>query len=146
MKLAVLLYSDAPNPLGFPAQYPSEVRQVDDSVTIESPWVEMTRDQIDSLIDQYMDQVQEIARLKESVPQEIETWKFQQVLAQQGLTSSVESAIQSLQEPSKTIAIIRWNKKPTIRRNNALTNQIGAAVGLTPDQIDDLFRTAENIQ
>lgn len=146
MKLAVLLYSDAPNPLGFPAQYPSEVRQVDNSVTIESPWVEMTQAQFDSLHEQYMEQVQEIARLKESVPQEVLLYQFRTAITMAGLKSAVEALIESLPDPPKTVVREKWEYGNTVRRYHPQTIQLATAIGLSSAQIDDIFRTAATIQ
>jgi response regulator RpfG family c-di-GMP phosphodiesterase len=146
MKLAVLLYSDAPNPLGFPAQYPSEVRQVDDSVTIESPWVEMTQDQIDSLHEQYMEQVQEIARLNESVPQEVLLYQFRTAVTMAGLKSAIEALIESLPDPTKTVVHEKWEYGNTVKRYHPQTIQLATAMGISSAQIDDIFRTAATIQ
>jgi hypothetical protein len=46
MNLDVLTYAHAPNPLGIPAEWPAQVREVlDDTPPPAAPWVRMTREQ-----------------------------------------------------------------------------------------------------
>ena len=64
-------------------------------------------------------------------------------LLQAGLLDDVVSAIASIpDETTRRIAQIEWAKAQEVRRDWPLLNQLATQIGLTPDQIDDLFRQA----
>lgn len=44
MKLIILPYSAAANPLGFPGEYPVERRHIEDKETIPAGWIEVTEE------------------------------------------------------------------------------------------------------
>jgi len=59
-------------------------------------------------------------------------------LKQQGLLATVQSNIDSLPEEAQ----IEWEYATTVDRPSALVATLGAALGLTEDQLDDLFKLA----
>ncbi|GGG48187.1 hypothetical protein [Chelatococcus composti] len=57
--------------------------------------------------------------------------------------SSVEAAIDAIEDPTdREVARIEWEYATTFERSHPLVNQIGVALGLTPEQIDDMWAEA----
>jgi len=142
---SVLLYKETENKLGLPGEYPAETRDVADGETVQSPWVLMTDSEVESRIAQYSETVRQIVAAADSVPQEIALWQFRSAVAMAGLNEAVVAAIAALPEPQKTIATEKWEYSNTVRRSHPMIVTLGAAVGLTPAQIDNIFRTANSI-
>lgn len=68
-----------------------------------------------------------------------------QALILAGLDESVESAVDAIPGVAGKLARAEWDKSQTVQRNRPLVNQLGAALGLTPQQIDALFITAATL-
>ena len=62
-----------------------------------------------------------------------------------GLLSLVEPALQALSEPQKTAAIIEWEDATELHRDHGLINSLAVSLGLTSEQIDNLFIQAAQI-
>lgn len=62
-------------------------------------------------------------------------------LLQQGLLASVDSAINQAGEAAK----IEWQYATELKRTHPLTISISAALGLTEQQLDDLFTLASTL-
>lgn len=84
------------------------------------------------------------------VPEEVPTWALREVCAAtvragQAVTlhAEIEAAIAALPEPHRAIALNRWEYKPTIRRQDAVTLALTALLGLTEGAADDLFVAAQ---
>ncbi len=45
MKIIILPYSATPNPLGFPGEYPSERKRIEDADAIPANWIEVTEEE-----------------------------------------------------------------------------------------------------
>lgn len=56
--------------------------------------------------------------------------------------STIESMIDALPEPDKTVTRITWEYSVEFQRNNPLLNAMAPALGLTSQQIDELFQLA----
>jgi len=57
--------------------------------------------------------------------------------------SSVEAAIDAIDDQTdREVARIEWEYATTFERSHPLVNQIGAALGLTPEQIDAMWTEA----
>lgn len=67
------------------------------------------------------------------------------VLLQRNLLSMVENAIESLEEPQRSLAKIDWNSAQEIRRDNETFIMLVTALGFTEKQIDMLFEEASKI-
>lgn len=64
-------------------------------------------------------------------------------LFEQGVLSQVGAALNSIpDEAERTKAQIEWEYATVVERNAALTQSLGAAMGLNKSQLDDLFRLA----
>jgi hypothetical protein len=54
----------------------------------------------------------------------------------------IEDALDSMPEPTRTLAKIEWEYSVAFVRENALTNQVGQMLGWTSAQLDDLWTLA----
>lgn len=79
------------------------------------------------------------------VPHEVTMRQARQALILAGLDESVESAVDAIPGVAGKLARAEWDKSQTVQRNRPLVNQLGAALGLTPQQIDALFITAATL-
>lgn len=57
----------------------------------------------------------------------------------------IEYAFTQLEEPSKTLAKISWEYAVTIERSDPLIGQIKTVIGLTDEDLDDLFIQASTL-
>lgn len=81
-----------------------------------------------------------------SVPDEVQTWQLREALATAGLLGQIDAIISALPAAQKAVATSRWQFKPAIQRNHAITKAIGVGLNLTAKQMDDLFIQAAGIQ
>jgi hypothetical protein len=84
---------------------------------------------------------EEIAqRLKDMVPAEVTMRQARLALFAQGIMSQVDAALVAIpDETERTKAQIEWEYATVVERNAQLTLALGAAMGLTEDQLDQLF-------
>lgn len=80
------------------------------------------------------------------VPQTISLWSFRTMLLLRGLIDQVQSLIDNLPEPEKSVANIQWEYGNYIDRNHPLINQLGTQLGLTSEQIDNIFIEADKLK
>jgi len=66
-------------------------------------------------------------------------------LSQSGLLSAVDTAISSLPEQDSAAVKIEWEYAHVVDRSSPWVIQMGAALGLTPEQLDDLFVLAATL-
>ena len=66
-------------------------------------------------------------------------------LLQQNLLSQVETAIAAMQEPEKSQVSIEWEYASTVERTSPWIGTMGTALGLTEEQLDDLFVLAATL-
>lgn len=76
---------------------------------------------------------------------EVASWKLRAILKSTGLFTQVEAALNSLQEPTKTIALEAWEYSATINQFSQTTKLIQQACALTDGQVEEIFTNAENI-
>lgn len=88
----------------------------------------------------------ELPVLPPRVPREIPNWRAKVILAQMGLLATVESAIAALPEPDRTVASLAWNGDAKLARRGKTVLGLAAALGLSGDQIDQLFIAAEALE
>lgn len=79
------------------------------------------------------------------VPETISLWAFRSILTLQGLITQAEALIDSLSEPAKTVATIQWEYGNYIDRNHPLIASLGSQLGLTSEQIDNIFIEADKL-
>ena len=66
-------------------------------------------------------------------------------LAEQGLLSQVQDAISLIPEPDKTKIEIEWEYASEVDRNSSWVSVLQPALGVTDEQIDDLFILARTL-
>ncbi len=66
-------------------------------------------------------------------------------LLNRGFLAGVEMAIASLPEPHKTGAMIEWEYASEFQRAHPMVSAIAAAIGVSSDMLDDIFRFAVNL-
>lgn len=73
------------------------------------------------------------------VPQEVTMRQARLALLENGLLANVQTAINSLPEPDRTKAQIEWDYSNALQRSNAFVATLGSALGLSSQDLDDLF-------
>ena len=73
------------------------------------------------------------------IPQEVTMRQARLALLENGLLANVQPAINSLPEPDKTKAQIEWDYSNALQRSNPFVAVLGSALGLSSQDLDDLF-------
>lgn len=81
------------------------------------------------------------APVVDGVTQSVTPYQARVALSRAGLLNSVEAAVSQ----SNGELALAWEYATTIERNSPFIAQLGAALGLTSQQIDDLFVTAASV-
>jgi len=104
------------------------------------------RDQFggDQLVEMTPEEVQAHVSLTaaQQIPQVVTMRQARLALLGAGLLAQVDAAIEALPEPQKSAARIEWDYSSEVHRDRAFVQQLGAALGLTDQQLDDLFTQA----
>lgn len=79
----------------------------------------------------------------EPVPASVPKWAFLLVIRKAGKEAALKSTIAGYSGPNADRVRAKWDADPDIERNGATINAIGAAIGYTPEQVDQVFRDAE---
>jgi hypothetical protein len=58
---------------------------------------------------------------------------------------TIEAVINSLPEPTKTVTRVTWEYSVEFQRNNPLLNTMAPILGLSKQQVDDLFTLASTL-
>lgn len=86
----------------------------------------------------------ETARIA-SIPKQVTMRQARLALLAAGHLANVNNAINSMSEPSKSAALIEWEYAAVVERNSGLVPAMGAALGMTEIQLDDLFILAATL-
>lgn len=90
-------------------------------------------------------------KTEEELYQELSAWResasismrqCRRVLFNSGLLDSVEPTINALPEPDRSVALIEWNSAGTVERLSPMVSMLGASLGMSEAQLDDLFKYA----
>lgn len=73
------------------------------------------------------------------VPQSVTMRQARLALLGAGLLDDVEAAIAALPSPQKEAARIEWEYSQEVQRHNGFVSVLAPALGLTDEQLDDLF-------
>lgn len=74
-----------------------------------------------------------------AIPQEVTMRQARLALLENNLLANVQPAINSLPEPDKTKAQIEWEYSNALQRSNPFVAVLGTALGLSSQDLDDLF-------
>lgn len=80
-----------------------------------------------------------------SIPKSITARQAKLALLQIGKLADVTAAISKLESPIKEQVEIEWEYAADIYRNNGFIDTLGAALGLSDAQLDDLFLQASKL-
>ena len=80
-----------------------------------------------------------------SVPTTVTMRQARLALLSQSLLSNVDTALAALSEPDKSAAIIEWEYSQTVERGRPFVALLGAALGLSDSQLDNLFILAATL-
>lgn len=93
----------------------------------------------------YMDAING-AVVPESVPQIVSPRQIRLALVTSGISiDTVESFIDSLPDPDKSITRVTWEYSKEFHRTNPILNSLAPALGLSSSQVDDLFKLAATL-
>lgn len=82
---------------------------------------------------------------KDKTPNEVQLWRVRTILKLMDLETTIESALDQLDEPNKTAAKNVWNYGTTVERNSQTVLFIQSVTEMTDDQVDEIFQQAEAI-
>lgn len=71
--------------------------------------------------------------------------QFRLGLLNHGLLHQVDDAIAALDEPERAAAEIEWEYRTSFHRDNPLVVALSAHIGLTDEQIDDMWLEAKDL-
>lgn len=80
-----------------------------------------------------------------SVPQSITMRQARLCLHKRGLLAGVQPAIDALPEPDRTAAQIEWDYSSVVERHRGFVLTIAESLGLTDEQLDELFIEAATL-
>lgn len=81
----------------------------------------------------------------EQIPTEVTMRQARLALVDAGMYGSIQSAINSLPEPMKTKALIEWEYSNTVQRHNGFVSQLRPILGMTEEDLDNLFIAASKL-
>jgi hypothetical protein len=77
------------------------------------------------------------------VPVSVPKWAFLLVLRSMGKEDALKTAIAAYNGADAARVRAKWEACEVIERDGATVNALGAAIGLTPEQVDQVFREAK---
>ncbi len=83
---------------------------------------------------------------RDKTPAESQLWRVRTILNLMNLVPTIESALEQLEEPTKTAAKNVWNYGTTVERYSQTVLFIQSVTKMTDDQVDEIFQQAEAIQ
>ena len=83
---------------------------------------------------------------KDKTPKEVQLWRVRTILKLMNLETTIESALNQLDEPTQTAAKNVWNYGTTVERYSQTVLFIQSVTKMTDDQVDEIFQQAEAIQ
>ena len=89
--------------------------------------------------------VTEIPLVPAVVPEKVTMRQARLALHSVGILAQVQPAIDALPEPDRTAAQIEWDYSSEVSRNREFVNMLGGQLGLTGEQIDQLFIQAATL-
>jgi hypothetical protein len=82
---------------------------------------------------------------KDATPSEVQLWRVRTILKLMNLETTIESALDQLEEPTQTAAKNVWNYGTTVERYSQTVLFIQSVTEMTDDQVDEIFQQAEAI-
>lgn len=76
------------------------------------------------------------------VPESVDMAQARLALLMAGLLDAVNAAIAALPSPEREAAEIEWEFRSTVRRDSPLVQSLLPVLGMSDEQVDELFRQA----
>ena len=129
-------------PIEHPDDYPKFYGTCDDDADIfQRGVVHVFQDRDDATAKEQYDNLWNM-ELKARLPSVATPRQLRLALLDAGLLDSVQTAIETLEEPIKSKALIEWEYASQIEKSSPLIQKLYPQLGLTEDQLDDLFEAA----
>lgn len=151
MNLAIRFYSDAENkPTNMPDIWPYQVVELGESTELPqdgNTWNLMTTEEYADYIVEHQAEYDawEENNLR-PVLNDVTPRQMRQALVLSGVSlEMIENALNSLSEPTRSLARIEWEYSIAFQRNRPLVTQVGLMLGWTDTQIDALWRLAASL-
>lgn len=74
----------------------------------------------------------------------VQNWKLKTVLSEMNLLDQVETALNGMDEPTRTAANFAWNFAPVIDSNSNTTKFIQSVLNLSSVEVFDIFLKAKD--
>lgn len=126
-------------PITHPDDYPLFYGTCDDDADIDIPGVMKV---IDSK--EIYDELHAI-EVRNRLPSVVSPLQFRYALIKLGLFENIQTAINSLNEPAKTIAMMEWEYAVEIDKNSNVIQLLATQMGLTSDELDNIFVVASEM-
>lgn len=83
---------------------------------------------------------------KQGVPETVSMGQARIALHRAGLLTQVDTAIASLPDQLRVEAELAWQYSNEVERHNGLVSMLAPALGLSEEQLDQLFITAASVR
>jgi len=137
--LSVVWWDQSRWPIEHPDDYPLFYGTCDDDADLELPGVMRVFTE-----EAYNEMYQQ--ELRDRLPSVASPLQIRLALIKLGMLDTVQSFITNLQEPAKTIIYTEWEYATEINKNSNSIQSLASQLGLTSDDIDNIFTIASNIQ
>lgn len=87
-----------------------------------------------------VDLTEEELAARNAPPSSLRAWQAKAVLSMANLLEPAEQVIAGLPEPQKTVVTSAWQNNSDFDRESQTIITLAAALGLTSEQLDDMFR------
>jgi hypothetical protein len=94
-------------------------------------WVTDNPEAVQKIIDDFKDH--------QEIPKTISMRQARLVLLKSGFLPTIEEVLRALPSPSREVAIIEWEYATEVHRDSDLINSLGPVLGLSDEQIDQMF-------
>lgn len=125
---------------------PEPVVDLGDGTFFENSNIEEFLDEVTGTTQWRADAVRKPWPADPDTPVEVYAWRLRISVKNAGLKDSVDYLISQLPEEQSGIAYEAWNNGVTIRRDSPLIAQLASTLGLSEQEVDDLFIQANLIQ
>lgn len=136
--------NSAKHPL-MPPEYPWTEYHVEDDFICPEGFSELPLADFE-LLKSAIDITAYTAAIRRENTQSVSPRQIRLALLQMGISmSTIDSALASLSEPTKSQAIVEWNHASYFERNWPLVSAVAAILGWTDSQLDDLWILASTL-
>ncbi len=81
-----------------------------------------------------------------SVPQTVTMAQARIALQAAGKLATIQTGLEALPEPQRTVALTAWEYAPTVSRTGSLVSTLSVQFGMSEEELDALFAAAGAIE